>query len=103
MSFFGSGIPVLDPFNSSLFSIGVSLFIVVIASLNLVVDFDFIEAGAENGAPKYMEWYSAFGLMMTPSLVIFRNFKVAFQNSLSMRTTHQNLPRFLFLSLTGIK
>ena len=65
MSFFGSGIPVLDPFNSSLFSIGVSLFIVVIASLNLVVDFDFIEAGAENGAPKYMEWYSAFGLMVT--------------------------------------
>lgn len=45
--------------------IGFSLVVVVIASLNLVMDFDFIENGAENGAPKYMEWYSAFGLMVT--------------------------------------
>jgi uncharacterized YccA/Bax inhibitor family protein len=37
----------------------------VIAALNLVLDFDFIEAGAENGAPKYMEWYGAFGLTVT--------------------------------------
>jgi uncharacterized YccA/Bax inhibitor family protein len=44
-----------------LFSIGV----VVIAALNLVLDFDFIEEGAERGAPKYMEWYGAFGLMVT--------------------------------------
>ena len=44
-----------------LFSIGV----VVIAALNLVLDFDFIEEGAESGAPKYMEWYGAFGLMVT--------------------------------------
>ena len=44
-----------------LFSIGV----VVIAALNLVLDFDFIEEGAEKGAPKYMEWYGAFGLMVT--------------------------------------
>ena len=65
MSFFGASVPVLNPLNSSLFSIGFSLFIVVIAALNLVLDFDFIEAGAENGAPKYMEWYSAFGLMVT--------------------------------------
>ena len=36
-----------------------------IAALNLVLDFDFIEAGAEQGAPKYMEWYGAFGLMVT--------------------------------------
>ena len=46
-------------------SIGISLVIVVIASLNLVVDFDFIEEGAEQGVPKYMEWYAAFGLMVT--------------------------------------
>ena len=37
----------------------------VIAALNLVLDFDFIEEGAEKGAPKYMEWYGAFGLMVT--------------------------------------
>ena len=42
-----------------------SLFVVVIAALNLVLDFDFIESGAEMGAPKYMEWYAAFGLMVT--------------------------------------
>jgi len=65
MSFFGSGISVLDVNNSSNFSIGVSLFIVVIASLNLVIDFDFIEEGSEKGAPKFMEWYGAFGLMVT--------------------------------------
>ena len=46
-------------------SIGFSLFVVVIASLNLVLDFDFIEEGAEKGAPKYMEWYGAFGLLVT--------------------------------------
>ena len=65
MSFFGAGLPILDPTNSSLFSIGFSLFVVVIASLNLVLDFDFIEEGSEKGAPKYMEWYGAFGLMVT--------------------------------------
>jgi len=42
-----------------------SLFVVVIAALNLVLDFDFIEQGAHEGAPKYMEWYGAFGLMVT--------------------------------------
>ena len=65
MSFFGAGLPVLDPTNSSLFSIGFSLFVVIIASLNLVLDFDFIEEGAERGAPKYMEWFGAFGLLVT--------------------------------------
>jgi uncharacterized YccA/Bax inhibitor family protein len=40
-------------------------FVVVIASLNLVLDFDFVEQGAATGAPKYMEWYAAFGLMVT--------------------------------------
>ena len=65
MSFFGSGLPVMDPTNSSLFSIGFSLFVVIIASLNLVLDFDFIEEGSERGMPKYMEWYGAFGLLVT--------------------------------------
>ena len=65
MSFFGTGLPILNPMNSSLFSIGFSLFVVVIASLNLVLDFDFIEEGSEKGMPKYMEWYGAFGLLVT--------------------------------------
>lgn len=47
------------------FSIGFSLVVVVIAALNLILDFDFIEQGARNGAPKAMEWYGAFGLMVT--------------------------------------
>ena len=45
--------------------IGISLFVVIIASLNLIIDFDMIETGARIGAPKYMEWYGAFGLMVT--------------------------------------
>ena len=65
MGFFGSSIGVLNPMNSSLLSIGFSLFVVVIAALNLVLDFDFIEKGVENGAPKYMEWFGAFGLLVT--------------------------------------
>ena len=66
MSMFGGeGLPVMNPANSSMLSIGFSLFVVVIASLNLVMDFDFIEEGAANGVPKYMEWYGAFGLLVT--------------------------------------
>ncbi len=65
MSFFGSGLSIMNPMNSSLMSIGFSLFVVVIASLNLVLDFDFIEEASEQGAPKYMEWYGAFGLLVT--------------------------------------
>jgi len=66
ISFFTGSYPeVLNPLNGGLMSIGVSLFIVVIASLNLVLDFDFIEEGAERGAPKYMEWFGAFGLLVT--------------------------------------
>ena len=42
-----------------------SLFVVGLAALNLVLDFDFIEKGAASGAPKYMEWYGAFGLLVT--------------------------------------
>jgi uncharacterized YccA/Bax inhibitor family protein len=63
LGFFGLNIPFVH--SGGLMGIGFSLFVVVIASLNLVLDFDFIEAGAEQGAPKYMEWYGAFGLMVT--------------------------------------
>ena len=51
--------------DSSLVGIAFSGFVVVIAALNLVLDFDFIEQGVERGAPKYMEWYAAFGLLVT--------------------------------------
>ncbi|HYR10936.1 MAG TPA: Bax inhibitor-1/YccA family protein [Longimicrobium sp.] len=63
MGFFGAGIPFIH--ESGTFGILFSLFVVVIAALNLVLDFDFIENGAAAGAPKYMEWYAAFGLMVT--------------------------------------
>ena len=63
MSLFGSGISIIQ--SNSLYSIAFSGFVVVIAALNLVLDFDFIEEGAEMGAPKYMEWYGAFGLLVT--------------------------------------
>ncbi|MEO6489260.1 MAG: Bax inhibitor-1/YccA family protein [Ferruginibacter sp.] len=49
----------------SAFGIIFSLFVVTIAALNLILDFDMIEKGSEMGAPKYMEWYGAFGLMVT--------------------------------------
>ena len=52
-------------FSNDLPGILFSVFVVGIASLNLVLDFDFIEQGANQGAPKYMEWYGAFGLMIT--------------------------------------
>lgn len=60
---FGINIPYIH--DSGLIGIGFSLVVVVIAALNLVLDFDFIENGVEAGAPKYMEWYGAFGLMVT--------------------------------------
>jgi uncharacterized YccA/Bax inhibitor family protein len=60
---FGVNFPIV--YGNSPLSIGLSVVIVVIAALNLVMDFDFIESGAEQGAPKYMEWYGAFGLLVT--------------------------------------
>lgn len=63
LSFFGSGIGFIH--SNGLIGIGFSLFVVAIASLNLVLDFDFIEEGADKGLPKHMEWYGAFSLMMT--------------------------------------
>jgi uncharacterized YccA/Bax inhibitor family protein len=63
LSFFGIQIPFI--YGSGMVSILFSLFVVVIAALNLVIDFDFIEQGARRRAPKYMEWYGAFALMVT--------------------------------------
>jgi uncharacterized YccA/Bax inhibitor family protein len=63
LGFFGINVGFIH--SSGALGIGISLFVVTIAALNLVLDFDFIENGAAQGAPKYMEWYAAFGLMVT--------------------------------------
>lgn len=63
LGFFGVRVPLIH--SSGTFGILFSLFVVVIAALNLVLDFDFIEQGVDHGAPKYMEWYGAFGLLVT--------------------------------------
>lgn len=60
---FGVEMPYLH--DNGMVGIGISLFIVAVAALNLILDFDLIERGAAQGAPKYFEWYSAFGLMVT--------------------------------------
>lgn len=62
---FGGDIPFMNIGDGSLLGIGISLFVVAIAALNLLLDFDRIEQGAATGAPKFMEWYGAFGLMVT--------------------------------------
>jgi uncharacterized YccA/Bax inhibitor family protein len=59
------GVRIPGVFGAGPVGIVFSLFVVTIAALNLVLDFDFIEQGAAQGAPKYMEWYGAFGLMVT--------------------------------------
>ena len=61
--FFGKPIGFIH--EGGMFGILFSGFVVTIAALNLVLDFDFIESGVANGAPKYMEWYGAFGLLVT--------------------------------------
>ncbi|MDX5515124.1 Bax inhibitor-1/YccA family protein [Stenotrophomonas sp. RG-453] len=63
LSFFNINVPVIH--DASLLGIAFSLFVVAVAALNLMLDFDFIETGAAAHAPKYMEWYGAFGLMVT--------------------------------------
>lgn len=59
------GIHFTSAFGSGPIGIAFSVFVVIVAALNLVLDFDFIESGVRAGAPKYMEWYAAFGLMVT--------------------------------------
>ena len=63
MGFFGHAIPMIN--GGGAIGIGFSAVVVVVAALNLVLDFDFIEQGVAQGAPKYMEWYAAFGLLVT--------------------------------------
>jgi len=66
LSLFHAGFGVFAAVNGSgIIGIGFSLFVVAIAALNLVLDFDFIERGVQYGAPKYMEWYGAFGIIVT--------------------------------------
>ena len=63
LGFFGKSVPFIH--GSGVIGIGFSLFVVGLAAMNLVLDFDFIERGAAGGAPKYMEWVGAFGLLVT--------------------------------------
>lgn len=63
LGMFGVAMPFLH--DNGILGIGISMVIVVIAALNLVLDFDFIEQGQANGAPKRLEWYAAFGLLVT--------------------------------------
>jgi len=63
LGFFGIQIPKI--YEAGPIGIAFSLFVVTIAALNLIVDFDLIETGAAQGAPKYMEWYGGFAVMVT--------------------------------------
>ncbi|HTS44894.1 MAG TPA: Bax inhibitor-1/YccA family protein [Puia sp.] len=63
LSFFHINVGLI--YDSSPMSIGFSLVVIVVAALNLILDFDMIEQGVAMGAPKYMEWYGAFGLLVT--------------------------------------
>lgn len=63
LGFFGIAFHSIE--GAGIIGIGFSLFVCAIAALNLVLDFDFIEQGVRYGAPKYMEWYGAFGIMVT--------------------------------------
>jgi uncharacterized YccA/Bax inhibitor family protein len=65
MTMFGGGSGIGFIHSNGLMGIGFSLFVVGIAALNLVLDFDFIEQGVEMGLPKHMEWFGAFSLMVT--------------------------------------
>lgn len=63
LGFFGKQVPLLN--SAGPWGIGISVFIVIVAALNLILDFDFVETGVHEGAAKYMEWYGAFGIMVT--------------------------------------
>lgn len=63
LGFFGMSVPFIH--SSGPMGILFSVFVVGLAAFNLALDFDFIERGAAQGAPKFMEWYAAFGLMVT--------------------------------------
>lgn len=63
LGFFGINLSLVT--GTGMWGIGFSLLVIVIAAMNLVLDFDLIDRGAEAGAPKYFEWYTAFGLIVT--------------------------------------
>src|SRR5205807_2847435 len=63
ISLFGPRLPFIH--EAGMVGIGFSLAVVVVAALNLILDFDFIEQGVKRGAPKYMEWYGGFSLLVT--------------------------------------
>ena len=63
LRFFGVAMPLI--WSATPIGIGFSLFVVGLAAFNLLLDFDFIEEAAHRQMPKYMEWYGAFGLMVT--------------------------------------
>jgi uncharacterized YccA/Bax inhibitor family protein len=63
LSFFGMHVPFIH--DTGWLGIGVSIAVVIVAALNLILDFDFIETGVQRGAPKYMEWYGGFSLLVT--------------------------------------
>lgn len=65
LGFFHVTVPFISFTDGSTLSIGFSLVVVAVAALNLLLDFDMIDKGAQFGAPKYMEWYGAFALMVT--------------------------------------
>lgn len=60
---FGRHVPLIN--DAGPLGIAISLFIVAVAALNLILDFDFVETGVHERAAKYMEWYGAFGIMVT--------------------------------------
>ncbi|MGE0087952.1 MAG: Bax inhibitor-1/YccA family protein [Bacteroidales bacterium] len=62
-SLFGAGNLIIN--SNGILGIGISIVIVIVAALNLVLDFDFIYEGSKAGLPKHMEWYAAFGLIVT--------------------------------------
>ena len=63
LGFFHINVPFIH--SNGLMGIGFSVFVVIIAALNLIIDFGVIEQGVAARAPKYMEWYSGFGLLVT--------------------------------------
>ncbi len=65
LSFFHVSIPFMSWNDASPLGIGINLFVIVIAAMSLILDFERIETGEAMGAPKYMEWYGAFGLLVT--------------------------------------
>jgi uncharacterized YccA/Bax inhibitor family protein len=74
LGFFGIHFTTINGANP--IGIGFSVFVVIIAALNLVLDFDFIENAARAGAPKYMEWYGAFGLLVTLIWLYFESLRL---------------------------